>query len=279
MIRRSSTASRSLALLLALVHLLSPLAVAAPTSGFARGVVRASEKVEDMAGGWQFATPLIVAGTNLIQSTLGDDEHFDHEELTNRDFLMGLGTDFLAVGLTRMAVTALPLPPVARIAAITTAGFLGWEVGSGNLKEADWAKLGVEIAASTALQVGLPVLAAAAGLALGPIALTGLTIAGTLAAGALFDHFRDKWRKRKGDGGGRGGGDSGEPTSGSGNPGSGTSAGEDGPTTPAVIGGVSAADILEANSGSGGWQTQDSGEAPPDLGQDTPNFDGLANSW
>jgi hypothetical protein len=184
---------------MALLHLLVPVCAQAAGSALARGVVRTSEKVESMAGGWRFATPLIVAGTNLIQSTLGEDD-FKTEDLTNREFLTGLGADFALVGLTRMVVRSLPIPALAKVALMTSAGFLGWEIGTGNLSRTDWALLATEVGAATALQVGLPILLAAAGLSLAPIAITALTIGGTLAVGALFDHLRKKMRSQGGDG-------------------------------------------------------------------------------
>lgn len=208
MLKLLRTRGRGLGILLLWLQLLASVAVAAPGRGLARGLVRASEKVESMAGGWALATPMIVAGTNLIQEALGG-EDYQNQTVGTKDLLMGMGTDMALVGLTKLAVRTLPLPPLAKAALITTAGFMGWEIGTGNLSKTDWALLGAEIATATALQVGLPILAAAAGIALGPIALTALTIGGTLAVGAFFDHLRKKAKERQGSGSGKGGGDPG----------------------------------------------------------------------
>ncbi len=171
-------------LLAALLHLAAPAARLLAEGGSAPAWAETARKVGENAGGWALATPFLVAGSQLALQAAGEDR-LEVEDLVNRKVVGGLIGDFVTVGIVAHLVPLLPLGPVLGQAALMAAGFVGWEIGSGNLANADWAAIGVQVATATALKVTL----AAMGLSGFPVA--ALTIAGTLTVALLLQHLRE----------------------------------------------------------------------------------------
>lgn len=180
------------------LQLLLPVATAYADHPGQRTVSTIGRGIEHKAGGWGIATPLMIAAVALYQEAT-DERDLEAKRLANRTVLGGLAGDFLMVAGARALVPMLPIPPVMKTALVISAGFLGWEVGSGNLAETDWVGLGAQIATATLLQTTLTAGAAAIGLSLGPVGLTALTIAGTIGVGMLVDKLRgpeaDAWER------------------------------------------------------------------------------------
>lgn len=154
--------------------------------------VSLSENIEQRAGGWNVATPLLIAGSELYQGVRGEGDGLQASDVFNRRVMSGFAGDVGALGAVWLAAKFVPLPPVAKIALMTAAGFLGWEFASGDFRRTDWVELGAQIAAASAVQFALPVLLGAAGLTIGPVALMAAGIAAAVGTGMLVSWLRNR---------------------------------------------------------------------------------------
>lgn len=163
-------------------------------------VRRASQRIEGDAGGWGLFTPLLLGASQLVQGDLPGLK----QEFTSRELYTGVGVDLALVAatkalvsratvtrLTQFGVTKLPLPAPAKILAVTAAGFLGWEAGTDFFQDTEWTNLAAQIGTATAIQLALPALAAASGMAIlaSPILVTAAAIAGAVAISYAFDRL------------------------------------------------------------------------------------------
>lgn len=154
-----------------------------------------SENIEQRAGGWNLATPILIAGSELYQGARGEGDGLQVDDLANRRVVGGLAGDAGALGAAALAARFLPMPPVARVALMTAAGFLGWEFGSGDSQHTDWVELGAQIAAASAVQFLLPIALASAGIAIGPVALMAAGVAAAVGTGMLVSWLRNRGKK------------------------------------------------------------------------------------
>lgn len=148
-----------------------------------------ASRVHGKAGGWAWMTPLLVAGVGLYKH-VHEDEEFTLETVLNRQVVGGVLGDFALVALTHKIAPLLPIPPMFRAALLIGAGFVGWELGSGNLGQTDWVNLLAQVATATAIQVGLTAAAAGLGFPLGGVPIMLASMAGAIAVGILLDHWR-----------------------------------------------------------------------------------------
>lgn len=177
---------RTLLLLLVLVQLLvAPAGLLAETNR----VAAVASSVRYNAGGWGLATPLIIAGVGIYQH-FSKQETFEASDILNRKVLGGLAGDFLTVAAFSAIASVLPMAPLLRNFFVMFGGFLGWEIGSGNLAEADWVSMLAQAGVATLVQHGIHMLAASGGLALGPLATTVLAISSAMAVAILIQHLR-----------------------------------------------------------------------------------------
>ena len=173
-------------------------ATEAPEEEAPRDVVL-SENIESRAGGWNVATPALIAGSELYQGWRGEGDGLQVDDIANRRVLGGLAGDVGALGAVWLAARFVPLPPVAKITLMTAAGFLGWEFASGDHRRTDWVELGAQIAAASAVQFALPVLLAAVGVSIGPIALMAVGIAAAVGTGMLVSWLRSRGKDEEPD--------------------------------------------------------------------------------
>ncbi len=143
------------------------------------------------AGGWGLATPMIIGGIGIYQH-LRHKDSFEKEDILNREVLGGLTGDFLTVAAFSAIAPALPVAPLLRSFFVMFGGFLGWEIGSGNLKNTDWAGILAQAGAATLVKQGLMTMMATGGLSLGPVAVTALSIGSAMAVAILLEKFRDR---------------------------------------------------------------------------------------
>lgn len=177
---------RTLLVLLVLLQLLgAPLGLLAETDKIAR----VAGSVHANAGGWGLATPLIIAGVGIYQH-VSKQEDFEASDILNRKVLGGLAGDFLTVAAFNAIAPHLPVAPLLRSFFVMFGGFLGWEIGSGNLAEADWGSMVAQAGVATLVQHGIHMLAATGGLALGPVATSVLAIASAMTVAILLEELR-----------------------------------------------------------------------------------------
>jgi hypothetical protein len=150
---------------------------------------RVATSVRANAGGWGLATPLIIAGVGIYKQ-ISEQETFEASDILNRKVLGGLAGDFLTVAAFNVIAPALPVAPLLRNYFVMFGGFLGWEIGSGNLAEADWVSMLSQAGVATLVQHGIHMLAATGGLSLGPMATSILAIASAMAVAILLEELR-----------------------------------------------------------------------------------------
>lgn len=176
--------TRRIALLLALLQfflpLLHPAFAAEPNL---------ADKIHGKAGGWGIWTPIMVAGVGIYNHVSGE-EDLDSDHFLNRELVGGLIGDFALVALMNKVVPMLPLPAVFKTALVIGSGFVGWEIGSGNLGETDWTNLLAQVATATTIQVGLQAAAAAMGISIGGLPILLASMAGAIGVGILLDEMR-----------------------------------------------------------------------------------------
>ena len=112
------------------------------------------------------------------------------QEFDLREFWRSRGGP-VGAGLSR-GLPAVPGGLAVKTGIALAGGFLGWEMGTLNLKNTDWVSLGSQVAAATGGYLAAQGILGAAGLmAGGPVAL-GVSIAAALATGTLVDLARNK---------------------------------------------------------------------------------------
>ncbi len=117
----------------------------------------------------------------------GGEEGIQLQDLADRELLGGLGGNLAAIAILGQLVPLLPIAPAFRETVTIAGGFLGWELGSGNLKNTDWLVVGTEIGVASGLRIAL----LAAGLSPGGIPMLLLTMEGATLAGHLVKRIRD----------------------------------------------------------------------------------------
>ncbi len=160
-----------------------------------------ADSVYANAGGWGLKSALIFSASSAIK------EYYQSRD-DGRTYQIGNVFDFLKMsqfwgGLVgdlalTMAVTAIaPAIPggiFVQTLAIVGAGFVGYELGSGNIAHSDWVSIGFGTLAATVTQIGLSSL------------LAGLPLAGIIAGVASIGvalgvaYFIGKLRERNADG-------------------------------------------------------------------------------
>lgn len=155
-----------------------PLYAHERTSAGAGGLSPRMSQIRSKAGGYGWMTPLVVATTKVLEGVAreaqgGRDftagEAFDFA--AEPKFWGGLAGDFVFTAVLTGLAGALPGGSFLKMLLPIGGGFVGWEVGSGNLRNTNWMALGGQIMAVAAIQYavlsmgGAPMVAAVASLA------------------------------------------------------------------------------------------------------------------
>ncbi len=160
-----------------------------------------ASRIRDKSGGYGFLTPILIALTSAVDS-------FKHREsdavvdtaadafgfVGEKRFWGGLGADLLVTAVAGTIASAMPGGPFLQTLLPVAGGFLGWQIGTGQLGNTDWVGLGAQIGAAAVTQYaviammgGMPGSRIVAGLA---SAVTGITM------GILMDSIRDRYAMR-----------------------------------------------------------------------------------
>jgi hypothetical protein len=119
----------------------------------------------------------------------GSPEGIQFSDMLDRELLGGLIGDIGMVLVTSQLGPMLPVAPAIRETLIVAGGFLGWELGSGHIADTDWLKVvTTEVGVASGLRIGL----IAAGMSPAGLPLLLITMEGSVLAGRLVDHVRDK---------------------------------------------------------------------------------------
>lgn len=153
------------------------------------GVAHVAGQVRSKAGGWGLLTPLIVFGAKAVEAGY-EDGHFDWSEagsfVKSPTFWKGFAGDALFSWLAGTLAGMLPGGALIRNFVAISGGFLGWEVGTGNLAHTDWGNLFGQILAASAVQTGLGLL----GFSMGGWAVSLAAAAAAIATGIFMDKLR-----------------------------------------------------------------------------------------
>lgn len=147
--------------------------------------------VRSMAGGWGLATPIMIAGVGIYQHLSGKQD-WQWNDLFSKEVAGGLVGDFVTTAAFAGIASVLPFSPLISSYFVTFGGFLGWEIGSGNLSEADWTSILLQAGAATFMRFGLQALMTTMGFSLGAIPLTALCIGAALTTAWILDSIRDE---------------------------------------------------------------------------------------
>jgi len=156
-----------------------------------------ADNVHEHAGGWGLKSALIFSASGAVR------EFYDARN-GGRTYSLGNAMSFTKqprfwggligdLSLT-MAVTAIaPAIPggiFVQTFAKVAAGFVGFELGSGNIKNTDWLSIGAQAAVSTAVYLGAMAALGPMGIAFAPVIATVLSIGAALATAYLLDKLR-----------------------------------------------------------------------------------------
>ena len=146
---------------------------------------------EANAGGWGLGTPIILATTSISQQimNLQKGEKFSPTAcfsfLGKKKFWCGLAVDLALTWTICHLTPMLPVGLFLRTLLNVSAGFIGWEIGTSNLKDTDWLSIALQATAATTAMLVLPA-------SLGFLTTTFLAVTAALAAAALLKVVRKK---------------------------------------------------------------------------------------
>lgn len=118
----------------------------------------------------------------------GSAEGIQFSDMLDRELLGGLIGDVGMVLTMSQLGPLLPVAPAIRETMMVAGGFIGWELGSGHIADTDWLKVSAEVTVATGLRLGL----IAAGLSPAGLPILLISMEGSVLAGRLVDHLRDK---------------------------------------------------------------------------------------
>ena len=178
--------------IIALILVASILVGFFPASVWAEGCVdEIISHTESNAGGWGLGTPIILAATSISQqiANLQKGEEFSPRAcfsfLEQKKFWCGLAVDLALTWTVCHLTPMLPVGLFLRTLINVSAGFIGWEIGSFNLKNTDWLSIALQATAATTAMLVLPA-------SLGFVATTILAVTAALASAALLKVVRKK---------------------------------------------------------------------------------------
>ena len=185
-----------------LCHAAGPFAFASdtPRAAGTPTVYEFSASVKGNSGGWGWKS-LIVAATSAAASEFHasrtEGRVYDLNNVYNfvkqPKFWGGLAGDLtLTYIITRLA-PAIPGGIFVQTLATVAAGFVGFELGSGNIRNTDWLSIGIQSVVATGAYLGTAALIGAIGLPFAPIIATVASIGAALGAAYLLE----KWRGAK----------------------------------------------------------------------------------
>ncbi len=141
-------------------------------------------------GGWGAATPIIFATTaisqQLIRSQRAGNSFSMQQSLSflgEKNFWCGLAADLAFTWLVCQLTPMLPIGLFLRTLLNTTAGFVGWEYGSGNIANADWLSIIIQASVATTVFMGAA--------SLGPAMTTFLAISAAIFSAAMLRKARE----------------------------------------------------------------------------------------
>ncbi len=185
-----------------LCHAAGPFAFGAerPRRAATPTVYEFSTSVKGNAGGWGWKT-LLVAGASAAASEFhasrSQGRVYDLNNVYNfvkqPKFWGGLAGDLALTYIVTALAPAIPGGVFVQTLATVAAGFVGFELGSGNIKNSDWLSIGIQSVVATGTYLGASALVAAIGLPFAPLIATVASIGAALGAAYLLE----KWRGKK----------------------------------------------------------------------------------
>ena len=187
-----------------LCHSLGPFAFAADTARRAvtstPTVYEFSASVKGNAGGWGWKSLLVAASSaaaSEFHASRADGRVYDLNNVFNfvkqPKFWGGLAGDLTLTYIVASLAPAIPGGIFVQTLATVAAGFVGFELGSGNIKNTDWLSIGIQSVVATGAYLGTMALVGAIGLPFAPLIATAASIGAALGAAFLLE----KWRGKK----------------------------------------------------------------------------------
>ena len=185
-----------------LCHSLGPFAFAAdaPRRTAAPTVYQFSASVKGNAGGWGWKSILVAASSaaaSEFHASRADGRVYDLNNVFNfvkqPKFWGGLAGDLALTYIVASLAPAIPGGIFVRTLATVAAGFVGFELGSGNIKNTDWLSIGIQSFVATGAYLGTAAIIGAIGLPFAPLIATAASIGAALGAAFLLE----KWRGKK----------------------------------------------------------------------------------
>lgn len=141
------------------------------------GLEDVADSVYDNAGGWGLRSALIFSASSAAKEYYRSRADGNTYDLANvfsftkiPQFWGGLAGDLTLSMVVAAIAPAIPGGALVQTFATVGAGFVGYELGSGNIKNTDWLSIGLQTLAATLTHVGLSTL------------LVGVPFAGLIAA-------------------------------------------------------------------------------------------------
>jgi len=163
-------------------------AIVSPLRTAAQGALKHS-------GGWGWTTPAIIIGANLALGVIDSDGGGVDKAMglmTNPKFWGGVVGSLVIASLATRVATGLPGAAFLRTAVAMSGGFLGWEIGSLNIANADWLSIGSQIAAATAAYLAVQRIMGVTGFMGGGWQATAAAIGAAVLTGIILDKVRKK---------------------------------------------------------------------------------------
>ncbi len=134
-------------------------------------------------------TPLVLFGSRAVESGY-ENGSVDWGEaagfVQSKTFWKGLAGDLTFALVAGSIASAIPGGALLRSFVAISGGFIGWEVGTGNLANTDWVNVLGQVVAAGLMQTGLAMLGVPT------LVATIATIAAAIGTGILIDHIRGK---------------------------------------------------------------------------------------
>lgn len=158
-------------------------------------------RVREKAGGYGFLTPLIYAitrGVELHARHAAGGPHPTAGELfdfaSDRKFLGGLAGDLVFTALATAMTAGLPGGGFLKSILPVAAGFVGWEVGSGEIARSDWGALSAQIAVASVTHFAANVVLRSIGFPAAGLVAALLSSAAGIATGVWLDRRHERER-------------------------------------------------------------------------------------
>ncbi|MBI4858734.1 MAG: hypothetical protein HY815_00430 [Candidatus Riflebacteria bacterium] len=184
--RHDRLAIAALVALLALGPIVGDACAASPKAP-AGSSVSLFTRIRAQAGGWGLLTPALELVTRVVEASqmkgVDSRTRFAHVTrfATSKKFWGGVAGDLVFTSLAEALTGSMPGGVFLRTTLVCLAGFAGYELGSGNIKETDWGDLILQSVAISAVYCAVSALSLpCAGL---------LATAAAFITGMILDHF------------------------------------------------------------------------------------------